>query len=60
MAAEFAARPGAELDYAVVVDPLTLAPMPVVDRPARALVAARVGSVRLIDNAPLTPRKDRP
>ncbi len=60
MAAEFTARPGAELDYAVVVDPLTLAPMSVVDRPARALVAGRVGSVRLIDNAPLVSPKDRP
>ncbi len=55
MAAEVASRPGIELDYAAVVDPLTLEPMPVVDRLARGLVAGRVGPIRLIDNAPLEP-----
>lgn len=55
MAAEFDSRPGIEMDYAVIVDPNTLEELAVVDRPARALVAGRVGQVRLIDNAPVVP-----
>jgi pantoate--beta-alanine ligase len=55
MAAEFAKRPGIEMDYAAVVDPQTLEPMSVIDRQARALVAGRIGSLRLIDNAALVP-----
>jgi pantoate--beta-alanine ligase len=51
--AALTAHPSGEPDYAVVVDAATLEPLPVVDRPARALIAARVGNVRLIDNAPL-------
>jgi pantoate--beta-alanine ligase len=45
----------ARLDYAEVADPETLAPLTVVgpDRPGVALVAARVGPARLIDNAAL-------
>lgn len=42
-----------ELDYAVIVDASTLAPIDRIDRPARALVAAKVGSTRLIDNVAL-------
>jgi pantoate--beta-alanine ligase len=38
-------------DYATVRDADTLGP-PAKGRPARALIAARVGSVRLLDNAP--------
>jgi pantoate--beta-alanine ligase len=38
------------VDYAAVVDAETLEPLEQVDRPARALVAARLGAVRLIDN----------
>jgi len=53
MAAEFDARPGAVLEYAAVVDPGTLEPLDRVDGAARAIVAGRVGSTRLIDNAPL-------
>jgi pantoate--beta-alanine ligase len=46
-----AAEPRAALDYAVVVDADTLAPLEALGtRPARALVAARVGPARLIDN----------
>lgn len=41
---------GVELDYATVVDPTTLAPLERVTGEARALIAARVGGVRLIDN----------
>ncbi len=38
-------------DYAAIRDAESLGP-PVKGRPARAIVAARVGSVRLLDNAP--------
>jgi len=43
------------LDYAVVRDAVTLAPLPALaaSTPAVALVAARLGQVRLIDNMPL-------
>jgi len=40
-----------DVDYAVVRDAVTLAPLSDFARPARALVAARLGSVRLIDNS---------
>jgi pantoate--beta-alanine ligase len=53
MRAELLAQPGVEVDYAVVVDARTLESLARVDREARALVAAQVGPVRLIDNAPL-------
>jgi len=43
------------VDYVAVVDPGTLEPLRRVERPARALVAARLGPVRLIDNMPLEP-----
>jgi pantoate--beta-alanine ligase len=48
----FAATPGAALDYLSVTDPLLGSPPE--HGPARMLVAARVGTTRLIDNAPLT------
>ncbi len=51
-AGAFGDHDGIELDYLVVVDPDTF--LPVVEGatgPARVLVAARVGSTRLIDNA---------
>jgi pantoate--beta-alanine ligase len=38
------------VDYAVVRDAESLLPMTTFDRPARALIAARLGEVRLIDN----------
>jgi len=44
------------VDYAVVVDPLTLLP-PRDGGEAVALVAGRVGPTRLIDNMPLPPRR---
>ncbi|MBC3186665.1 pantoate--beta-alanine ligase [Corynebacterium sp. zg-331] len=54
---DLARSPGVDLDYLVVVDPLTLEPLneetlarPLA-APALALVAATVGGVRLIDNA---------
>jgi pantoate--beta-alanine ligase len=47
--------PGLRPDYVAVVDPESLEPLERLDRPARALIAARLGKVRLIDNAPLVP-----
>jgi pantoate--beta-alanine ligase len=41
-------------EYLQIVNPDTLQPMTTVDGPALALVAARVGSTRLIDNQPLS------
>ncbi|MDO4791747.1 MAG: pantoate--beta-alanine ligase [Buchananella hordeovulneris] len=44
--------PGVELDYAELVDPATFAPFPADGRgKALLLLAARVGTTRLIDNA---------
>ncbi|HET6351239.1 MAG TPA: pantoate--beta-alanine ligase [Coriobacteriia bacterium] len=50
---KIAARQGVELDYAAVVDPITLEPADDLDSPKRAIVAVRVGSTRLIDNCEL-------
>jgi pantoate--beta-alanine ligase len=57
MAAVVETEPLAELDYAAVVDPGDLSVPERVDgdRPLRLLIAARVGPVRLIDNAPTGP-----
>jgi pantoate--beta-alanine ligase len=53
MAREIGATPLARLDYAAVVDEATFEPIGVLDRPARAIVAARFPSARLIDNVAL-------
>lgn len=45
---------GLETEYAVVRDARTLLPVTGFERPTRALIAARLGSTRLIDNAPMT------
>jgi pantoate--beta-alanine ligase len=45
--------PGVRPDYVAVVDPRTLEPLTHLEGPARALLAARLGAVRLIDNAAL-------
>lgn len=58
MLERFAEADGLALDYAVVVDPDTLDPIETVDAPARALVAARVGDIHLIDNCALVPPAD--
>jgi pantoate--beta-alanine ligase len=50
MAREIGATPRARLDYAVVVDEETFEEVRRIEGPARALVAARFGEVRLIDN----------
>jgi len=44
------AAAGAELEYLTLVDPLTMTPLPELDRDALAVIAARLGHVRLIDN----------
>lgn len=53
MLAALAEHPGVTTDYAAVVDAATLEPVARVEGPARALLAARLGSVRLVDNAAL-------
>ncbi len=50
MAREIGATPGARIDYVAVVDEETFEEVREITRPARALVAARFGDVRLIDN----------
>jgi len=50
MAREVGATPLARLDYAAVVDAETFDDVHEISRPARALVAARFGDVRLSDN----------
>jgi pantoate--beta-alanine ligase len=43
-------------DYLDMRDAGDLSPMTALDRPARLLVAARLGRTRLIDNIPVMPR----
>jgi pantoate--beta-alanine ligase len=45
---------GAELEYLQLVDPATMRPLAELDRDALAVIAARFGSVRLIDNTPVS------
>ncbi|MCC7070796.1 MAG: pantoate--beta-alanine ligase [Deltaproteobacteria bacterium] len=47
------ATPGLTVDYVEVRDPRSLEPLATLDRDARVLLAARLGSVRLIDNGPV-------
>ena len=49
MAREIGATPQARIDYVVVVDEETFEEVSAIERPARVLVAARFGDVRLID-----------
>ena len=53
MAREIGATALATLEYATVVDDATFEPLATLDRQARALVAARFPSARLIDNLAL-------
>ena len=50
MAREIGATPLARLDYAAVVSEETFEPVGTIDRVARAIVAARFPSARLLDN----------
>ena len=43
------------VDYIALCDARTLAPMTMLDRPARLLAAARIGGTRLIDNIAVNP-----
>ncbi|MBL0966261.1 MAG: pantoate--beta-alanine ligase [Blastomonas sp.] len=43
------------IDYVTLADAVTLEPLDHADRPARLLVAARLGRTRLIDNMPVKP-----
>ena len=49
IAREVGATPEARLDYAAIVDEATFEEVATLDGPARAVVAATFGSVRLID-----------
>ena len=53
MANALNAAPGVSLDYVSIADADTLAELDVIDRPALASLAARVGGARLIDNVVL-------
>ncbi len=53
-----ASEPRCALDYATVVDSHTFRPIARIEGDALLAVAARVGPVRLIDNAPLPTRRD--
>ncbi|HEY0029099.1 MAG TPA: pantoate--beta-alanine ligase [Allosphingosinicella sp.] len=43
------------VDYVALCDAETLAPVTVLERPARLLAAAKIGGTRLIDNLPVLP-----
>jgi pantoate--beta-alanine ligase len=58
MQAMIVATPGARLDYATVVDPTTLEETDRITPGVVALLAAKVGPVRLIDNEILLPPSD--
>lgn len=55
LAEEIAHNPLASLDYADVVSPATFAPVDVVEPGSIAIVAARFGATRLLDNTVLHP-----
>jgi pantoate--beta-alanine ligase len=55
MADHFRATPGANLDYAEIVDADSFTPVDRLAGPAVAAVAVRFGSTRLIDNIDLSP-----
>lgn len=49
----------AAVDYVSLVDARTLEPLTMLDREARLLAAARIGTTRLIDNLPVLPKNLR-
>jgi pantoate--beta-alanine ligase len=51
-----AAEPLLEVDYVSVADEQTLEELDTIERPALILLAARVGSTRLIDNTIVIPK----
>ena len=60
MRRNFATEPRAQLEYAAIVDPVKLQPVERVTAGCVALVAARVGSTRLIDNLIFGPPGAKP
>lgn len=50
----------AQIDYVALVDPLSLEPVEVIDRPTLAAVAVRIEKTRLIDNCLLEPLPAEP
>jgi pantoate--beta-alanine ligase len=56
----FAAEPRLQLDYAAIVNPATLEPVARLSPGSVVLVAARLGTVRLIDNLILGPQGSSP
>lgn len=53
-------HPDVEMDYIEIVDEARFVPVTTVLRPARALIAARIGGTRLIDNRLLNEAAGRP
>lgn len=58
--AQLNSEPLANIDYAVVVDAVTLLPIEIIERPTVVLLAVRIGATRLIDNATLDPLNPQP
>jgi pantoate--beta-alanine ligase len=56
----FATQPAIRLDYAAIVDPGTLLPVPDLAHGALIAVAASIGQTRLIDNLLLSPPQEAP
>ncbi len=50
------AHPEIRVEYLEIVDPIWMQPVPHIEGPVRIAIAAKVGSVRLIDNALTAPR----
>ena len=55
MAEVVATVPSADVDYLEPVDPVTLEPVQMTDRPVRLIGAVQLGSVRLLDNMAAAP-----
>jgi pantoate--beta-alanine ligase len=51
MRRELLAAPVDSIDYAAIVDPVTLEPISEIQSSVVGIIAARLGSTRLIDNA---------
>ena len=52
-------EPTVKLEYLAIVDPMTLAELKRIENAAVALIAARVGATRLIDNEVLENNAER-
>ena len=60
MRAELETAPVDSIDYAAIVHPGTMEPVEAVDESAVAIIAARVGSTRLIDNMTIMAKESHP